>query len=171
MFPDKLHEFGFDAGPTLEVELPALDDTRRLGRALAQTLPERGLFIGLIGNLGAGKTTLVQALLESIAPGAEARSPTYTLLNHYQTQPPLIHIDLYRLDSADELETMGYWDYIESEGVLSCVEWIDRIPQGWPGRGILLQLERRGEERVARLWAAGQAAQAVVEKVEQALIY
>jgi tRNA threonylcarbamoyl adenosine modification protein YjeE len=144
-------DFGLSNPSALEFPLRDLADTRRLGRALAAVFPDGG-FIGLIGNLGAGKTTLVQSMVDALSPGLEARSPTYTLLNQYETQPPMVHIDLYRLESYDELESIGYWDYVESGRVISCVEWIDRIPHAWPGEGLIVEMLRSGDERSARLW-------------------
>ncbi len=145
-------QFGLPDEPHAELELVDETDTRRLGRALAAALGP-GAFIGLIGNLGAGKTTLVQALVAAVTPGAEATSPTYTLLNEYETDPPVVHVDLYRLQSYDELESIGYWDYVESGHAITCVEWLDRIPQAWPRHGVLVVLERVDTHRSARLWA------------------
>ncbi|AWV88995.1 tRNA (adenosine(37)-N6)-threonylcarbamoyltransferase complex ATPase subunit type 1 TsaE [Bradymonas sediminis] len=145
--------FGLPEAPLLSLDLDDLDQTVRLGRALAEVFGE-GVFIGLLGNLGAGKTTLVQAMVAQLSPGFEARSPTYTLLNHYETQPPMVHIDLYRLESYDDLESIGYWDYVEEPSAISCVEWLDRIPNAWPGEGILIELTRTDEARRARLWAS-----------------
>lgn len=139
--------------PVFCVELADLAQTERLGRALAQVFSD-GVFMGLLGNLGAGKTTLVQAMVEQLAPGFEARSPTYTLLNHYETNPPVVHIDLYRLETYDDLDSIGYWDYVEEPSAIRCVEWLNRIPTGWPGEGILIELKRSAEGRSARVWAS-----------------
>lgn len=144
--------FGLSETPGLELDLSDEADTRRLGRALAAQLGA-GAFVGLIGNLGAGKTTLVQAMVEALSPHAEATSPTYTLLNEYDTDPPVVHVDLYRLETYDELESIGYWDYAESGWAITCVEWLDRIPEAWPHEGLIVELERVDTQRSARLWA------------------
>lgn len=163
--PDRLcEEFGLPTEPILCVDLHDLADTARLGRGLAEVF-SGGVFIGLLGNLGAGKTTLVQAMVDRLSPGVEARSPTYTLLNHYETCPPVVHIDLYRLETYDDLESIGYWDYVDELSAIRCVEWIDRIPHAWPGEGILIELARIGEVRQARLWASDDRIDELARKI------
>lgn len=157
----RLQDFDLLGAPCVELEIDQLADTRRLACGLLEIFPTGG-FIGLLGNLGAGKTTLVQAMAEVLAPGMEARSPTFTLLNSYETRPQIVHIDLYRLETYDDLESIGYWDYIGAPGVLGCVEWVDRIPHAWPGEGVLVQIERREAARRARLWPSAAYADALV---------
>ncbi|MFU8806652.1 MAG: tRNA (adenosine(37)-N6)-threonylcarbamoyltransferase complex ATPase subunit type 1 TsaE [Bradymonadaceae bacterium] len=147
-----LQRFGLEAGSAMEVGLADEDATRDLGAALGKVL-ERGDFLGLIGSLGAGKTTLIQGLVGVLQEGMEATSPTYSLLNIYETVPPVYHMDLYRLENIDDLESMGYWDYVAAQDGILCVEWIDRIPDAWPGRGLLLELAHHERRRTARIWA------------------
>ena len=124
--------------------------TRRLGAVVAHAFRAGG-FVGLVGELGAGKTTLVQGLLGAIDTSLEASSPTYTLLNVYETTPPIYHFDLYRLQTLDDLESVGYWDHVEEVGALSCVEWIDQVEGAWNGQGVLITLEYADKMRTARL--------------------
>lgn len=159
--------FGLADEPALVIDLSDEETTRQLGRALAESL-DAGAFVGLIGNLGAGKTTLVQSLVRTLAADAEATSPTYTLLNEYDTDPPVVHVDLYRLETYDELESIGYWDYAESGLAITCVEWLDRIPEAWPRRGLIIEMERVNSTRTARLWAT-QGNQAMVSDIERRL--
>jgi tRNA threonylcarbamoyl adenosine modification protein YjeE len=158
--------FDLSDEPSLVLDLSDEDHTRQLGRTLAETLDE-GTFLGLIGNLGAGKTTLVQsmvsALAASVGSSAEATSPTYTLLNEYETDPPVIHVDLYRLETYDDLESIGYWDYAESDWAITCVEWLDRIPEAWPRRGLILEMQRVDSRRIAKLWASDAYTSTVAE--------
>lgn len=128
-----------------------------LGRALhalvmGHVLP--GAFVGLVGGLGAGKTTFMQGFVSGIDAGAEASSPTYALVNVYALEIPIVHMDLYRLEDIDDLESVGYWDYLESEDRILCVEWIDRIEQAWPGEGILIALEASDGGRRVRMWGS-----------------
>lgn len=146
---------GLDSSPDYEVELADAFATRALGAALGALL-ERGDFLGLIGHLGAGKTTLVQGLVDAIEEGMEATSPTYGLLHIYETAVPVFHVDLYRLQTIDDLESMGYWDYAEADEGILCVEWLDRIPEAWPGQGFVLELAHHQGRRRARLWASAQ---------------
>lgn len=133
--------FETEAPDGLSLELPDVEATRRLGEVTAELLVESGGFIGLIGDLGTGKTTFVKGLVESLADDIYARSPTYTLLNEYRTVPKVIHVDLYRLGDIDELATIGYWDYVEESRSIVCVEWLDRIPGAWPQEGTVIVLQ------------------------------
>jgi tRNA threonylcarbamoyladenosine biosynthesis protein TsaE len=150
--------FELPSSPALRLELVDATATRRLGAALAGVL-EAGDFVGLVGQLGAGKTTLVQGMVEALDPNSTATSPTYTLLHEYETAPPIVHIDLYRLETYDELESIGYWDYVESGAAISCVEWVDQVPEAWPkgDRSLLLRLVRADGARVAELFWPPQA--------------
>ena len=148
--------FGFAPAPLLEVILQDEDATRRLGAAVAELVADGG-FVGLIGELGAGKTTFAQGLVAALHPGGDATSPTYTLLNEYGGEPPIFHFDLYRLGSADELETVGYWDYAEDPRAVVLVEWIDRVPAAWFGRGAVIALAHDSGRRTAAIWVTHRA--------------
>jgi tRNA threonylcarbamoyladenosine biosynthesis protein TsaE len=97
---------------------------RRLGRLL-----QGGEIIGLVGELGAGKTGFVKGLAAGleVAPEAWIRSPTFTLINEYHGRLPIYHIDLYRIGNRPELEGLGLRDYLYSDGV-SVIEWFDHLP-------------------------------------------
>ncbi|TXD36437.1 tRNA (adenosine(37)-N6)-threonylcarbamoyltransferase complex ATPase subunit type 1 TsaE [Lujinxingia vulgaris] len=144
------------ATPVVELDLDGEPATLTLGRVLGGALRQRGEgFLGLVGDLGAGKTTLIKGLAEGmdIAPDAVS-SPTYALVQEYGSEAELVHMDLYRLEHYDDLESLAYWDYIDRPETLVCVEWLDRIPHAWPGQGVIVELERRGEGRQARLYAS-----------------
>ncbi len=153
-------DFDLDA-PICEISLKDEEDTRRLGQALAKSLA-KGDFLGLVGNLGAGKTTLVQGLvatLQSNSPDDEVvvHSPTYTLINHYPTSPPVHHLDLYRLERYDDLESIGYWDVVDAGRSIVCVEWFSIIQESWPEEGVVVELVRDDSQgRMARIWAEGE---------------
>ena len=98
------------------------------GRALAERLRGRSGLVFLRGDLGAGKTTLVRGLLRGLGHHGPVRSPTYTLVEPYDLPGgQVLHVDLYRLSGADELEALGYR---ESRGTsrLTMVEWPERAP-------------------------------------------
>jgi tRNA threonylcarbamoyl adenosine modification protein YjeE len=143
---------GLASHATIALALSDAAATRRLGASLARRCADGG-WIGLVGDLGAGKTTLVQGLVSELDESAEASSPTYTLLNEYHTDPPVWHFDLYRLESVDELETIAYWDYAEDDDAIVIVEWVDRIRAAWPGSGVLVWLRHDPDGgRRAELW-------------------
>lgn len=144
------------ATPVIELELDGEAATLTLGRILGGALRQRGEgFLGLVGDLGAGKTTLIKGLAEGMDIASDAvSSPTYALVQEYGSEAELVHMDLYRLEHIDDLESLAYWDYIDRPETLVCVEWLDRIPHAWPGQGVIVELERHGEGRRAQLYAS-----------------
>ena len=107
------------------------EETIDLGRQLAPTLSGAVL---LIGNLGAGKTTLTKGIVEGrgVARMEEVSSPTFTLVHQYgHADNPVFHIDLYRLDEVREVETLGLDDLFGS-GALVLLEWAERFPSLMP---------------------------------------
>ena len=113
---------------TLSLLLPDAAATRALGDTLAHQLPV-GTVLLLRGDLGSGKTTLVQGLGKGLGI-EEIDSPTFTLINEYrQGRSPLYHIDLYRLtpEQADALTLESYWDEVETEPGIVAIEWSERL--------------------------------------------
>lgn len=114
----------------LELSLPDLAATEALGRALAR-LVRRGDVIALFGDLGAGKTALARALVRALpgpagAAEEEVPSPTFTLVQIYERRPaPVWHFDLYRLESAAEVEELGLSEAL-ADGI-SLIEWPERL--------------------------------------------
>jgi tRNA threonylcarbamoyladenosine biosynthesis protein TsaE len=102
--------------------------TRAWGRHLGQ-LVRQGDLIGLIGDLGAGKTTLVQGLVEGLGATVAASSPTFALIHEYPGgRMPVWHVDLYRIERAAELRELGLDEIIDRGRGLVVVEWSDRFP-------------------------------------------
>lgn len=104
--------------------------TGALGAALAGCLAP-GDLVGLIGDLGAGKTLLVQGIARGLAvpPRVRVTSPTFTLVNEYHGgRMPLYHADLYRIERIEELDEVGLDDICRRGDGVVCVEWCDRFP-------------------------------------------
>jgi tRNA threonylcarbamoyladenosine biosynthesis protein TsaE len=120
-------------------------ETIALGRRLAQELP-RGVVL-LIGNLGAGKTTLAKGIVSGLgaAVAEEVTSPTFTLIHEYGEQP-VYHVDLYRLEEAKEAAGLGLEDLFDC-GALVLIEWGERFPELLPADRVEIRIEARGEER------------------------
>lgn len=137
--------------------------TRDAGRALASCL-EAGDLIGLIGDLGAGKTLFVQGIAQGLAVPPELRvtSPTFTLINEYHGgRLPLFHADLYRIEQSSELDELGLDEICRRGQGVVCVEWCDRFPV--LGRDYLeVHLSVQGQrERRARVVGRGTRSQAL----------
>jgi tRNA threonylcarbamoyladenosine biosynthesis protein TsaE len=144
-----------DAGAVMlprAVHLVGVDETARAGRLLAGLLAA-GDVVGLVGDLGAGKTALSQAVIAAIGAPVAATSPTFTLINeHRGGRLPVWHVDLYRIERARELEEIGLDEIIDrGEGVV-LIEWADRFPV-LPADHLRVELTVEGEGR--RLLASG----------------
>lgn len=131
-------------------------ETRDLGVKIGR-LCQPGHVLSLEGDLGAGKTCLVQGLAEGLGVLSEAyvRSPTFTILNVHNGRVPLYHFDLYRLSDIDELEEIGYKECLYGEGV-SAIEWASNVKEAIPGECLRIAIRRIGEdEREIEIAAAG----------------
>jgi tRNA threonylcarbamoyladenosine biosynthesis protein TsaE len=130
------------------VELRSLADTRALAGLLVSRLPPGSLLV-LSGELGAGKTTLTQLLGEALESEAAVSSPSYTLVHEYPTpEGPLVHIDAYRLPSAETLLDMGFDDYL-ARARLVVVEWGEALLAHYPEAALVrLELTPQGRRAV-----------------------
>ena len=131
-----------------EFALPDLDATARLGAGIARGL-RVGDAVALWGDLGAGKTTLARAVLQALGVTEDVPSPTFTLVQSYDTLPPVAHYDLYRLKSAREMQELGFDDALADGAVL--VEWPERAPEALPPEALHVRLGLRDGARLARL--------------------
>jgi tRNA threonylcarbamoyladenosine biosynthesis protein TsaE len=125
-------------------------ETIELGRRIAATLPSRAVVL-LIGNLGAGKTTLAKGIASGLC-GAEPEdvtSPTFTLIHEYGAAakgPRVYHIDLYRLDRAEQVATLGLDEIFDRDAVV-LIEWGERFPQLMPQQRIEIRLRALDDDR------------------------
>ncbi|CDX19366.1 conserved hypothetical protein [Mesorhizobium plurifarium] len=141
-------------GMVLERFLADEAATARLGEDLAMAL-RAGDAIALRGDLGAGKSTLARALIRALADdaGLEVPSPTFTLVQSYETRVPVHHFDLYRLSAPDELDELGLDDALSQGAAL--IEWPERAGDRLPANALWVELTEQGEGRVARLSGQG----------------
>lgn len=112
-----------------EISLVDAEAMRSLGRSLGQSLPP-GMVILLEGDLGAGKTTLVQGIGEGLGIADPIVSPTFTLINEYsEGRVPLYHFDLYRLspEEVEALQPENYWEGVEFPLGIVAIEWAERL--------------------------------------------
>jgi tRNA threonylcarbamoyladenosine biosynthesis protein TsaE len=137
--------------------LPDEAATAAAGAALAQGLPDlgtRNLLLGLSGELGSGKTTLARGLLRALGVTGTIRSPTFTLVEPYETARGTVHhLDLYRLGTGTrELEALGYRDIRALPGLVM-VEWPERAGESLGTPDLAITLEHRPAGRAMRLLA------------------
>jgi tRNA threonylcarbamoyladenosine biosynthesis protein TsaE len=117
------------------------DETIALGRQFAREWPAQALVL-LIGDLGAGKTTLTKEGRGIVDP---VTSPTFTLIHEYGNPPRVFHIDLYRLDEADEVAALGLDEMLDRQA-LTLIEWGERFPELWPSERIEVRLNRQPDD-------------------------
>ena len=122
------------------------EETVELGRRIAEELPKKACVL-LIGNLGAGKTTLAKGIMDGLgfAQPEEVASPTYTLIHEYG-EGRAFHIDLYRLDEARQVATLGLDEIFDREAVV-VIEWGERFPELMPQERVEIRLRAIGENR------------------------
>ncbi len=123
------------------------EETIALGERLARELPERALVL-LVGELGAGKTTLAKGLVRGLgaAEADEVSSPTFTLVHEYGVGRKVYHVDLYRIETQEELESVGLEELLERDAVV-LVEWGEKFSGFWPEDRITIELLRQADER------------------------
>jgi len=107
----------------MEIVFNNLNEVEKFGEKLGSLLNE-GDIICLNGDLGAGKTTLTQAIGRGLKVKDYITSPTFTIINEYEGKLPLYHFDIYRLDNEEDLSLLGVEDYFYSNGVC-VIEWAD----------------------------------------------
>lgn len=108
------------------MKLCTVADTIAWGRALALTL-RAGDIIGLVGNLGAGKTHAAKGIVAGLGSRTDVSSPTFTLVHEYMDgRLPVFHFDFYRMDSASEVLGIDWDEYIDAGGVM-IIEWADKF--------------------------------------------
>jgi len=124
-------------------ESGSVEETRKFGAEFAKTL-KPGDVIALDGDLGAGKTEFVRGLVTALG-GSAVRSPTFTIVNTYQTRSiPVYHFDFYRMVNSDELFEIGFYEYIAGDGVC-LIEWGTMFQDALPQNTKILKFKDAGE--------------------------
>lgn len=116
----------------------------RLGKAVSS-----GDVIAYFGGLGMGKTAFTRGLAKGMSITADVSSPTFAIVNDYGGTPPLVHFDMYKVESWDDLYSSGFFDYLDMGAVLA-VEWSENIENALPENTIRVTIEQGGlpEERI-----------------------
>lgn len=129
---------------SIEIITASPEETIMLGKKIGARL-KGGDCIAYKGGLGAGKTTVTRGISIGMGLGDEVTSPTFALVNEYRgSKLSLCHFDMYRITSPDDLETTGFYDYMDDNTVLA-VEWSENIEEELPENSIIIEIRRTGE--------------------------
>ena len=127
-------------------------ETEQIGRKLAEMLTKLNIkraYIAMRGEMGVGKTVCTRGFVSHFGR-ANVKSPTYTIVNEYRLGTKNIyHFDLYRISDSDDLESIGYHEYVESDAY-SIVEWSERVPEYIPNDAITVTISRVADDESAR---------------------
>jgi tRNA threonylcarbamoyladenosine biosynthesis protein TsaE len=140
-------------GRRLDLVTRAPEETRELGAALADLLVP-GDVISLTGDLGAGKTCLVQGAARSLGVHEPVGSPTFVLVREYRGEIPVYHLDVYRLDRMQEVLDLGFEDLLDPGGVIF-IEWGDAIDPLLPDSYLEVELSISGDDEMRLLAVTG----------------
>ncbi len=127
-------------------ETRSAEETQAVGREIAALLPKAGVVL-LVGELGAGKTTLTKGIVEGrqAASADDVSSPTFTLIHEYGNPVSVYHADLYRLDTPEQARRLGLEELFEKDA-LTLVEWGERFPELFPANHFEIHLRHEGED-------------------------
>jgi tRNA threonylcarbamoyladenosine biosynthesis protein TsaE len=113
--------------------------TISLGKKLGKLL-QKGDIIAFMGDLGAGKTCFVQGIASGLDSKSHTSSPSFSIIKEYHAKIPIYHFDLYRLNSQEEIEKLGYEEYFYGNGI-TLIEWAYRIKDYLPGELLLIHIK------------------------------
>lgn len=140
-------------GGELTVTSFSPEQTAAMGAAIGGRLHPNDVVL-LFGDLGAGKTTLVQGIAGALGAREPVTSPTFTLIHEYHGHESLlVHVDPYRLAGAEEVEGLGFLDYL-GQGNIIAVEWAERLGDLAPADALAVKIEQTGEDerRITLVW-------------------
>ena len=128
----------------INIATSSADETRRVGGGIGR-VARPGDVILLHGELGAGKTTLTQGILQGLDGDEYASSPTFVLVSQYEARLTLYHVDLYRIDEPGDTFELGLDEILDGDG-LCVVEWAERALDQFPSERLTIELFRTGEQ-------------------------
>ena len=121
-------------------ETHTVSETEAVGATLAKAL-DRGGVVAMFGGLGMGKTAFVRGMAQGRGIDAEVSSPTFALVQDYGGTPPLVHFDMYRIETWEDLYATGFFGYIDMGAILA-VEWSEQIENALPEDAVRVIFER-----------------------------
>ena len=142
----------------ISFEVNSEEDTKKLATLAGKSIKE-GVTLALIGDLGAGKTFFTKHLAKTLGAEEEVTSPTFNLMNHF---------DLYRLETLEQLEDIGFCEYAESGEGICLIEWADKFKSEMPENTVEVNFEKTGENsRTITFSGEGELAKEFLEKMKE----
>ena len=143
------------------------EETAHLAGTIGKIIRE-GPVICLDGELGVGKTLFVRALARTLGVESDVTSPTFNLMNIYEAACPIVHFDLYRNSSEEELEDIGFFEYAEATEGIVLIEWAEKFPNAMPADHLSVRIEAlNDEERQFTFVAKGKKSRALLEELKR----
>ena len=118
----------------------SVSDTEAIAEKLGRVL-KSGDVVAYFGGLGMGKTAFTRGLAKGMGITADVSSPTFAIVNDYGGNPPLVHFDMYKVDSWDDLYSSGFFDYLDMGAVLA-TEWSENIENALPENTIRVTIQQ-----------------------------
>lgn len=131
----------------------SVQETEDFASALAGKL-KRGTVLAFFGGLGVGKTAFTRGLAKGMGIDCDVSSPTFAIVNDYGGNPPLVHFDMYKVESWDDLYSSGFFDYLDMGAVLA-VEWSENIENALPDSTVRVTIEKGEEENIRIITVEG----------------
>lgn len=147
----------------VKIYLENEEQTKEIGYKLGQLLTSKSV-VCLIGDLGAGKTTMTQSLAKALEVDDYITSPTFNIVNEYEGRMPLYHFDVYRIGSSDEMYDIGFDEYIDGEGVC-IIEWANLIEDILPNEYLYIEMNYKETGREMILTPKGEKYEEIVKEL------
>lgn len=147
----------------VKIYLENEEQTKDIGYKLGQLVTPKSV-ICLIGDLGAGKTTMTQSLAKALEVDDYITSPTFTIVNEYEGRIPLYHFDVYRIRSSDEMYDIGFDEYIDGDGVC-IIEWANLIEDILPNEYLYIEMNYKETGREMILTPKGEKYEEIVKEL------
>lgn len=123
----------------MKIKTYSAEETIKLGEKLSERF-KKGDIIAFYGELGSGKTTLIKGIVSGLGYQRPVKSPSFIIMAIYQSKMPIYHIDLYRITDEEEIDNLGLFEYLYSEGI-SLIEWAEKIEKFLPEKRINIKIK------------------------------